>query len=388
MANGQAVMRSAVLDTAAADRLCAELEAGEVSRHTAHAAQLTRALELDKVYRDAGMGLQTTAELALLWRCSENAAASRLQQAETLHRLGALAVMHAGLLTVEQARVVVDILGPVPAETAVSVWERLHRRLEQDALIGAVLPPARTAELLRRWLIEADPHGAVERRQEAERDSADVDLWRRDDGLVDIAIRGVTGPNAQACGQRIRDHADPIGAGDDRPAGMRLRDAALDLILGRTTLPFPTGESEEGGVGRCGRLGCGCTQARPVPCGANVQVLVPLTAALGTSDAAAELVGHGPIEPDLLQQLLLSAPVLTRVWVHPDTGVPVAIDDRTWTPQRGDPHSVRAALLDIATGDPPTDLVPQHPDDHPPPPPPGTDYQEAPTTSTGPTTTP
>src|SRR5206468_2781095 len=113
--------------------------------------------------------------------------------------------------------------------------------------------------------------------------------------------------------------------------------------------------------------GCGCGQGQAVPCGVEVQVLVPISSALGSSDVPAELVGHGPIDADLLQQLLLNAPVLTRVWVDPDTGVPVAVDDRTWTPPRRDPVALREALLDIATGEPPSDLVPMHPDDHPPP---------------------
>jgi hypothetical protein len=374
MANGQAMLSSAVLDTAEAERLHARLEAGEVDRHAAHASQLTDALALDRVYRAAGMGLQTTAELGLLWRCSEEFASARLSEARLLDRLGALAVMGSGLLTIEQGRVVVEVLGAVDDDDlALSVWWRLLARLEQDARIGAVLPPARTAELLRRWLLEADPAGAVDRRKQAEDAGADVDLWKREDGLVDIAIRAVTGPNAQACAQRIREHAAPIGPDDPRAVGLRYRDAAVDLILGRTTLPFSTealAAAAEIGLelpDRCGRPGCGCAQGQGVPCGTDVHILVPISSALGTSDIPAELAGHGPIDADLLQQLLLAAPVLRRVWVDPDTGIPVAVDDRTWTPPRRDREALRAALLEIATGDPPADLVPIHPDDHPPP---------------------
>jgi hypothetical protein len=371
MANGQAVLSSTVLNTAEVELLHADLEAGEANRHGAHAAQLGRALRLDRIYRDAGMALQTSAELALLWRCSEEFASARLREAEILDRLGALSAMRTGLLTMEQSRIVVDVLGGVDDEIALSVWLRLHHRLEQDARIGAVLPPARTAELLRRWLLELDQAGAIDRRKQAEDAGADVDLWKRDDGLVDIAIRAVTGPNAQAVGQRIREHAEPIGSGDNRPVGMRYRDAAIDLLLGRTTLPFtPDAAAAAAELGidlsPCGRTGCGCGQGSSVPCGVEVHVLVPISSALGTSDAPAELVGHGPIDADLLEQLLFSAPILTRVWVDPDSGVPVAVDDRTWTPPRHDPEALRAVLLDIASGDPPRDLVPIHPDDHPP----------------------
>jgi hypothetical protein len=372
MANGQAVLPSTVLDTAEVEALQARLESRELARHADHAAQLTDALALDAAYRAVGMGLQTTAELALLWRCSEDYAGWRLREAEILQRLGALSLMRTGMLTIGQGRVVVDILGPVEDEhLALSVWLRLERRLEQDDRIGAVLPPARTAELLRRWLLEADPAGAVERRKQAETDSADVDLWKREDGLVDIAIRAVTGPNAQAVGQRIRENAEPIGPGDDRSVGMRYRDAAIDLLLGRTTLPFTAEPAEAAAqlgidLTRCGLPGCGCGQGSSVPCGVDVQVLVPISSALGTADAPAELVGQGPIDADLLAQLLLSAPVLKRVWVDADTGVPVAVDDRIWTPPRHDPEALRAALLEMASGDLPRDVVPTHPDDHPP----------------------
>lgn len=371
MANGQAVLTSTVLDTAEVDRLCTEIEEGERSRHAAHADQLERVLELDRVYAAAGLDLQTPAVLALLRNSSESSAGHFLYQAKTLHAVGAIAVMRKGFLTVEQARVVVDVLGPVADDAiALRVWERLRARLEQDSRYGAVLPPARLAELLRRWLIEADPKGAAARRDEAERDGADVDLWRRDDGLTDIAIRAVSGPNAQACAQRIQEHAEPIGPYDERPVGMRCRDAAVDLILGRTTLPFrrdPVEAAEALEVSSpFGATGCRCGQGASVPCGANVQILVPLKSALGTADAPAELVGHGPVDADLLDQLLHADPVLTRVWVDAETGVPVAIDDRTWEPGR-DPLALRAALLDIASGDPPAGRVPMHPDDHPPP---------------------
>lgn len=260
MANGQAVLPSRVLDVAEVDRLTARLEAGEADRHSAHAAQLRDALRLDRVYADAGLALQTTAVLALVWRCSEHRAQRLLHEAKTLRRLGALDVMTTGLLTVEPGRVVVEVLGLLEDDAlALGVWRRLRARLEQDALVGALLPPARAAELLRRWLIEADADAAVRRRERAEKDRAGVQLWLQDEGLVDIAVHGVTGPNAEAIDQRLRQLATPIGLGDDRTAGERMRDAAVDSLLGRTALPF----GANGGAARCDVPGCGCPQADP-----------------------------------------------------------------------------------------------------------------------------
>jgi hypothetical protein len=358
MAVGQAVLAPAVLDVAAVRRIEERVEDRERSRAVQHAEQLTDLLALERVYDDAGMALGATAEIALLLRCSEHRAGALLDDARVLQRLGALAVMRTGLLTIEQSRVVVEVLGRLDdVALAASLWERLHLRLLADADQGVLLPPARLRELLQRWLLTADPDGAVARRKSAQRESQDVEVWKRDDGLLDIALRGVTGPNAQSCLSRISEHADPVGPYDERTEGQRRVAAAVDLLTGRIALPFGC------------QPGCGCGLGAEVPCGAQVFVHVPLPTTLGASDDPAELVGHGPLDPDLLQQLLLSAPTLHRVWVDPETGVPVAVDDRTWQPGRRDPHALRAALLDIGSGPPPPPdrRHPIHPDDHPPP---------------------
>jgi hypothetical protein len=76
----------------------------------------------------------------------------------------------------------------------------------------------------------------------------------------------------------------------------------------------------------------------------------------------AVLVGHGPVEPDVLQQLLLASPVLRAVHVDA-AGVPVSVSDRVHRPQRRDPQAVRQALLAVAA-EPPGHLHPRHPNDH------------------------
>jgi hypothetical protein len=365
MANGQSVLTSAVLDTAEVDRLSARLEDRERSRHVAHAAQLRDALALERVFDEAGLGIGAAAQLALLWHCSEERAASVLHDGRVLRRLGGLVVMEAGRLTVEQARVVVDVLGPVDDQAmAAALCSRLADLLAEDATVGTVRPPARLRELLTRWLIAEDPEAAAARRRAAEEAGAGVEVWRRDDGLMDLAARALTGPNAQACMAAIRRQAEPTCVDDTRPFGVRLRDAVVDLLTGRVALPL----HEDAADSRCRGTGCGCGIGAAVPCGAQVYVHVPLATALGMAEDPAELDRHGPIDPDLLAQLLLAAPVLHRVWVD-DDGTPVAVDDRTWQPGRHDPPGLRAALLDLAGGPPPDpdQRHPVHPDDHDPP---------------------
>src|ERR687889_168067 len=110
MAIDPGVLRPAVLDVGEVDRLTDRLAGSETARGALHASQLRDILDLDQVYADAGLALQTAATIALTWNCSEDRAASRLYEARCLDRLGALPAMAEGLLTVEQGRVVVDVL--------------------------------------------------------------------------------------------------------------------------------------------------------------------------------------------------------------------------------------------------------------------------------------
>jgi hypothetical protein len=356
MVAGQGVL-SGTLEVGALTAVETRLEARLVSRGKAHAADLRDALELHRVYDAAGMGLSTVAHLALVLRCSELRAGELLADARVLLRLpGAFEAIAVGLLTVEGSQVLTAQLAPLDDLVRLQVWERLHAQLLRDAECGAFQPPARLRELLRRLVVRADPDGAAQRRREAA-DAGGVDYRRREDSLVDIYALGLTAPNAQACLSRIAAAAASLGLDDPRTADQRRRDAFVSLLLGREQLAF-----DRDVLGPTGAAGCGCSAVSPAPCGAQLQVLVPLGAALGTTDELAELVGHGPIEPDLLEALLHAAPELRAVFVG-DDGVPVSTGE-TVRPERGDPAAVRAALLDLVASGPPGDRVPRHPDDH------------------------
>ena len=93
-------------------------------------------------------------------------------------------------------------------------------------------------------------------------------------------------------------------------------------------------------------------------------MLVPLPTALGTGNEPAELVGHGPIDHALLQDLLANAPRLRPVFVD-EHGVPIAVGDRVLIPERGDPRSLRRTLLKLSEMRP-IRWHPRHPQDHPP----------------------
>jgi hypothetical protein len=154
---------------AALDELAAELAVQELSHGAAHAGQLRTLLRLHAVGRAAGMELSTVPHAALAMGCSEHRAGQLLSEALLLGELpGALEAVECGLLTVEQSCTIVRLLEPLPFALRGQVWVRLQSRLLAEADCGSVLPPARLSELLRRWVQQADPADATERRQRAE----------------------------------------------------------------------------------------------------------------------------------------------------------------------------------------------------------------------------
>jgi hypothetical protein len=358
-------------DLAAVDAAIDVLMVSELTRGAAHASQLRSVLVLAQAQSAAGMELATVAQVALALGCSEHRAHTLLSEAQALVVLpGALEALECGLLTVEQSTTVVAQLAVLDPADQVAVWQRLQQRLIAD---NSTLPPARLSELLRRWVIARDTDAAERRRQEAQQ-SRGVDYRRRDDGLYDLFGNGLAAPDAHAILSRIAARAQPWGVEDDRTADQRRLDAFRDLLLGRDQLPLqpldqpmPAAGCDGGTCPRCalrpaGAASCGCLPGQPTPCGAGISVLLPIGAGLGTTDELAELVGHGPLEPDLTAQLLLSGAVLRPVWVNHD-GVVVAVGDRTIRLDRGDAAAVRSALLALQDLPPPP-AQPRHPLDH------------------------
>jgi hypothetical protein len=356
VAAGQAVLNSS-WDVAAVRAVEDRLERRGVDAGRVHAATLRDVLELHTQHLRAGMSLMTETMVAQLLRVSEWKAGRLLSQALGLAELPrAFEALEWGLLQVDQCQTVVTQLAPLTPPQRLQLWERLLERLGADARVGAVLPPARLGELLKGWVIALAAQDAVERRKAAEQDRTVV-YRKREDGLADLFLIGIKPTDAQAVLQRIRDASAPVGGWDDRTADQRRLDAAVDLLLGR----HPLGDGHP--AGGCA-AGCGCLPGQAAPCGAQLNVPVPIGAALGTTDEVATLTGHGPIEPDLLQALLLNAPVLRAVFVD-EHGTPVGVSTQTFTPERGDPASVRNALLRLGNLQPDR-LFPIHPDDHPP----------------------
>jgi hypothetical protein len=370
MTDGQRALVGSA-DLAAVDAAITRLAVSELTRGADHAAQLRGVLALAVAQHTAGMDLATVAQVALALGCSEARAGRLLTEAQALAVLpGALEAIECGLLTVEQSSTLVNQLAVLDLTGQLVLWRRLQQRLIAD---NSPLPPARLTELLRRWVIAHDRQAAAERRRQAEL-SRTTYYRRRDDGLYDLTGAGLNPPDTHAILARIAERARPWGVDDERTADQRRLDAFRDLLLGRDQRPLQPDDSPDGhdcdagaSCARCalraaGAAPCGCLPGQPVPCGTDTAVLLPIGAGLGTTDELAELAGHGPLEPDLNEQLLLAGPVLRPVWIDAD-GVVVAAGDTTIRPQRGDPAAVRAALLALQDLPPPP-LQPRHPHDH------------------------
>ncbi len=131
MAVGQGVLR-AVLDVGALDAVEARLEQHEVARSAAHAGLLRDVLELHRLHTAGGCALATVAQLALLIRSSEFRAGALLAEGQLLAGLpGALEALDCGLLTVEQARIVCSLLGPLDEPTRLAVVGSAADRSDQ-----------------------------------------------------------------------------------------------------------------------------------------------------------------------------------------------------------------------------------------------------------------
>lgn len=350
-------MLARAFDVARFDAAEASLRNLERQRGQVHIGQLRHVLTVHTEHRKLGTALSTVATVAVLLRCSERRAGELLAHAQLFELLpGGFRALTDAVMTVEQSAVVAEQLACLPVELRLDLWDRVLARLRADLDGGIVRPPARLRTLLARWVVEAAPQDATERRRRAEA-GGDVDYRRREDGVGDLFLTGIPLPNLRAVLARIVGRSTPIGSCDERSAGKRRLDAAVDLLLGREPLLFDPERPEQHY-----RPGCGCLVGAPVPCGTDVQLLVPLGAALGTTDEVATMADQEPLDPDLLAQLLLSAPRLRPVWVN-EHRVPVAVGDHVLTPARGDPAAVRDALLQLADT-PPGPPHPRHPDDH------------------------
>ena len=144
--------------------------------------------------------------------------------------------LDAGLLSVAQARAVLDLLGDATPEVAAAVQARVLPK--SDGLTAAAFRGR-----LRYHLYRVDAEARDRRRREALK-RVDVFTRRLDDGLSELVIQGPT-PAVHAAASAIDQHAKFRRAdGDTRPIGVLRAETGLDLLLRPwdTTRPAVSGK--------------------------------------------------------------------------------------------------------------------------------------------------
>ncbi len=161
-------MLTSTLDVGALNAVETRLEVQGVAVCQAHARLLVEVLELHRVLSAAGAGLSTVPQAALLLQISESSARTLLAEAQLLASLpGGLQALECGLLTVGQSATLLRAVGDLPPEVQQDVWTQLQARLLSAEAEGLVLPPARLASVLARWVVQVDPAAAQDRRASA-----------------------------------------------------------------------------------------------------------------------------------------------------------------------------------------------------------------------------
>jgi hypothetical protein len=113
MVAGQGAL-SGPLDVGALTAVETRLEARLAARGAMHVGDLQDALEVHRLYADAGMALSAVSHLGLLLRCSEQRASELLADAQVLVALpGAFEAISGDVLRVEDVHVVCALLLPL-----------------------------------------------------------------------------------------------------------------------------------------------------------------------------------------------------------------------------------------------------------------------------------
>ena len=303
--------------SAVVDSLAHEVE----SRHWDDVVEGDRLMAMDYVQRARGIAAAwasaraqgreelVSCEIAAALCVDDRTAQLLVAEARLLTELPAIgAAMADGRLRLPHAKVLMTELMPVDTALAIEV-------------LGFVLPRVqeRTAEqvrgIVRRAVVRMDAAAAARRRREARRGRR-VFTSPEPDGMALFGSYLAAEDAMEA--YRIVDERARSYDRDDRSADERRADAVMDLLRGN---------------------GSGSGSSRR-----NVDVVVPVTVALGLSDEPAELCGYRPIDAEAARELLTDA-VLRKVCVDTMTGEVLAVESSTVRPSN--PVERQQALLDM-----------------------------------------
>lgn len=204
-----------------------------------------------------------------------------------------------GALTVAQARVIAEGVAVLASDDVDD--DRADSAIRGILRFACHLPPARLRERVARVVASIDPESAAKRRRRAARELTDVSLWREDDGMACLAVRGPA-PDILGLRDVIQARAEAMSAyaapHDDRTAG-QWRLAAFLAAFGLAPVGMPVVESPTAPTGAAcapGWLGPGSVRA-------EIRVVIDWDTLFGLSHNPGELEGYGPLDADLARAL-------------------------------------------------------------------------------------
>jgi len=217
-----------------------------------------------------------------------------------------LASLGAGRISSRHAQIIVDQLRDVPVAG-------------RTVFLAEVLPVAErsnAARLTQRARVLRErlhPESITVRAIRSEADRR-AEIEPAADGMAWVHLF-TTAPLAQAIGERIESAAaDARAAGDMRSCAQLQADALGALAISGVTpgtlepsaiLPHPVEVLEH--------------------IRATVHLTVPALTVLGVNDTPGMLDGYGPIDPETAARLAVTAPSMTRVLTHPETGAVLSV---------------------------------------------------------------
>ncbi|HXH33890.1 MAG TPA: DUF222 domain-containing protein [Plantibacter sp.] len=277
------------------------------------------------------------ASLAMATHTSEPTLQRRIADAEALVH-DAPTVLDAlghGTISAAHTRVITDQLRDVPAEGRPTF-------LEHVLPIAARSTPARLKHRARVLRERLHPESITARTVRSTRDRR-VELEPAADGMAWVHLF-TTAPVAQAILSRLDTLAIPARSeGDTRTIAQLRADALASLAIAGTVStdggPIPTDPATSGEVAwlpgsarprGTSNASLGTTLIeRPTEVQAHiratVQLTVPVLSLLGVSDEPSSLDSYGPIDPDTAARLAITAPSMTRILTHPETGAVLSV---------------------------------------------------------------
>ena len=281
-------------------------------------------------------------EMAAALRISQRTAKAAVAEALTITAPAwapLLERMASGDLPRRRANAILEAAAPVPPEG-------LSTFAAQAVTIACPpdpdqLPSQGTLRRRLRRLAENHAGESLEARKERASAHRRVDLEPAQDGMCWLSAYLPLETGA-AIDTRLEAIARSLqGPGEGRTINQLRADALADLLTdaaceGIAGLAPHPGPGCDGTAGLAPHPDAATGSPRPQgPIGGvrtELIVTIPARTILGGSDAPGEIVGHGAIDCEAARLLASEASTWTRLYVDPDTGAPLAIGRRRYTP--------------------------------------------------------